>query len=197
MKISKKGVRILYDFANIVFGSFLFGMGMNMFMVPGEIVLGGFTGIATVLNILFSFPIGFTVIVLNIPPLLINGKLFGFDFFKRTIVGIITTSVAVDTLTMFPVTIEDPLLCSLFGGAIVGLGAGILLSKGYTTGGTDLIAWPIKNKIKRLSTGTAIMIIDFAIVLLAAVALKNFEGIFYSVIATVVFSKIIDMCMYN
>jgi uncharacterized membrane-anchored protein YitT (DUF2179 family) len=194
MKKLKLGV-YLYDVAAVVAGAMLFSASMNMFLLPAQIVIGGMTGIATVINLFLNVPIGIMIILLNIPLLILNTWKFGGSFLTRTLIGIVSTSLAIDFILIFPVTITDPLLCSLFGGLTMGAALGILLSRGFTTGGTDLIATLLKLRFKHISTGTLIMVSDLVIIISSAIFTKNYDGIFYAVISIYAMGKITDIIL--
>ena len=185
--------RDFYDAAAVIAGSLLFSASMNMFVLPARIVVGGMTGIATVLNLFWQLPIGLMIILLNIPLVILNTRKFGRDFLLRALAGIISTSLAVDLITIFPVTITDPLLCSLFGGVTMGAALGILLSRGYTTGGTDLVATLLRLRFRRVPLGSLIMLSDLVIIVGSAMASHDFDGIFYSVICIYVMGKVTDL----
>ena len=130
----KKIADIFYTLVTFFGGSVLFGVAMNMFLSPGKVVLGGATGIATTINFLHpTIPIGIMIMVINVPLLLLNWKQVGPVAMIRAIAGIVASSVAIDLMTFLPVTIDDPLLCSILGGVSMGAGAGLLLTRGFTT----------------------------------------------------------------
>lgn len=178
-KISEK----IYSIGTFIIGSFVFGAALNMFLKPGQIILGGLTGISTTLNIMFGTPIGVVIIILNVPIILIGLKIFGIHAIIKTILGILGTSIALDTLTFLPVTIDDPLLCAIFGGLCLGAGSGILFTRGFTTGGSNLVSLILKRKFKKLSTGKLIMILDFVVITASSIITARYQGIFYSMIA--------------
>ncbi len=192
-KFVKKATDIAKEIFTVVAGSAIFAMAINMFIVPGSITLGGATGVSTTINHLVpALPVGTLLLAVNIPLMLTSLKVVGLFGSLRTLIGIIVSSITVDLMVFLPVTINDPLLCSVFGGALIGAGGGILLSRGYTTGGSDLAAFLLKHKLKRISTGKIIMIIDLFVILGSAIILKNFTGIFYSIIAAVISSFSFD-----
>ncbi len=177
----------------VILGSVLFSMAMNMFLLPSGIVLGGMTGIATVLNMFLGTPVGITIIVLNIPLLIANTYFFGKGFLGRTVIGLAATSLSVDLLAFFPVPELDPIICAILGGVCMGAGTGTLISRGYTTGGTDLIACLVKLKWRGATTGSIIMLCDIVIILGAALFVGSFDGLFYSIICTWSAGKVLDM----
>ena len=183
------------DCLALIGGAALFSMAMNLFLLPGGIVLGGMTGIATVLNLYFSLPIGLVILVLNLPLMALGARRFGRGFLVRTLIGVGATSLAADILHIFPVTVTDPLICSALGGITAGASVGILLARGYTTGGTDLVVCLLKPLLPRVSTGVLLMLADGVIILGAAAILGDFTGIFYSIICTVTAGKVTDLLL--
>ena len=190
-----KYAKYLFDAAAVIAGAVLFSASMNMFLLPAGIVVGGMTGIATIINMFFGVPVGVMIIILNIPLILLNTRYFGKKFFVRTMVGIAATSVATDFITVFPVTVTDPLLCSLLGGVTMGVSLGILLARGYTTGGTYLVACLLKRKFRKLPTGTLIMASDLVVVGVSAILLRSFDGLLYSVISIFTMGKLADLML--
>ncbi len=182
-------------------GAFLFGVSMNMFLSPPrapegtvDVVMGGVTGIATVINFLYDkLPIGVLIILLNIPLLLMNIKVSGFKSMIKTVAGIIATSVAIDLTPFLPAAlVDEPLLRAILGGVTMGAGAGLLLTRGFTTGGSDLSAVLLKKRFRRLSTGRLILIIDAFVVIGSAIVMGKFEGVIYSSVSIFAYSAAID-----
>ncbi len=177
-------------------GAALFGVAMNMFLSPGKVVMGGITGISATINYMFpQIPIGITIMVINIPLLFLNMKAVGTKAMLKTIAGIVASSVMIDLLTFLPVGLDEPLLCALFGGAVMGSGAGLMLSKGYTTGGSDLAAFLLKRRVRNLTTGRIILFIDILVITGSAFAMKDFNGIIYSAVSIFAYSVAIDAVM--
>lgn len=192
----KKYSEILSTVIAFFGGSVLFGLSMNMFLSPGNVVMGGITGIATTINYLYDkLPIGVLIFALNVPLLLMNIKVNGWKSMIKTVLGIAASSVAVDLTNFVPATLNDPLLCAILGGVTMGTGAGVLLTRGFTTGGSDLAAVLLKRKFKRLTTGKLVLIVDVFVVVGSAIIMKSFEGIIYSSIAIFAYSASIDAVM--
>lgn len=177
---------------SFVLGSFVFALGFNAFLLPHEIVLGGATGVATVLKIFTGIPVGVSTLLVNLPIVIFYAVTFGARRIGAALAGIVSTSVAVDLLFFLPSVTEDPLIASLFGGAIMGIGVGILFRIGITTGGSDLAAYIIHQKNKKMTVGLTVLAIDGAIILASALALGDFGGILYSVATAVTYSVAID-----
>ena len=136
----------LRELGLILLGSFLYAFSLNVFLVPRGIVVGGASGLATALGILFSLPVGILIMLINIPLVIANAVVYGLRFTYRTLIGVLLTSVMTDVLTFLPVSGSESLICALLGGACMGTGVGILFHSGITTGGTDLCAFLLKKK---------------------------------------------------
>lgn len=182
----------LTDTGALLLGSFLYAVGINLFILPGEIVVGGLTGIATVLNLLFDTPVGTVTLLLNLPLMLLYMRFYGFGSLVKTVFSVVVSSIFTDLITFFPVTNTDPLFCSIVGGVTMGGAVGILFSRGYTSGGTDLAAFLLKKRFQNLSAGNLILILDGAIIVGSAFFTENTIGIFYSVVTTFLWSKMLD-----
>jgi len=185
----------LAECGTVLFGGVLFGVSMNLFFLPGKIILGGVTGITTVLNILFGLPAGVMNVAINIPLVLVTLVVFGWRFIARAAIGIVITATATDMLCFLPISTTDPLLCAILGGITMGAGCGLMFSYAYTTGGTDFVAWVLGLRFVRISTGKLIMIVDFFVIVGAAIVMKSSVGVFYSIIALFVYTVTIDYVM--
>ena len=83
------GKSFFSDALSVAAGSLLFSLSLNMFLLPAGIVLGGFTGIATLIKLYFGLPVGLMILVLNLPLIIWNTKLYGRGFLARTLVGLL------------------------------------------------------------------------------------------------------------
>ncbi len=191
--------RIFSAFSNLLLlfgGAALFGVAMNMFLSPAKVIMGGVTGIATTMNFVFpQVPIGLAIMVINIPLLILNVKMVGTKSMLKTVAGIALSSIMIDALIFLPVGLEEPLLCALFGGALIGTGTGMMLIGGYTTGGTDLAASLIRRKFRGLTTGKIVLLMDAAVIIGSAFVMKDFQSIIYSAVSIFACSVSIDAVM--
>jgi uncharacterized membrane-anchored protein YitT (DUF2179 family) len=183
------------SYAFIVAGTFLVSVGYVYFIVPHKIVPGGIYGISIVLHYLFNLPIGATALAFNIPLTIIGTKVLGPRFGTKTVVGFILTSVFVDLLSYYsgykPLVGSDPLLSSIFGGALVGAGVGLIFKSKATSGGSDVIAMIIARYTK-LPLGQLMMGVDSVIVLVGFIAFGDWRIPLYSWITIFVMGKVID-----
>ncbi|MGQ1910514.1 YitT family protein [Marinifilum sp. RC60d5] len=178
----------------IIFGSLLVAIGYNFFIMPHKLVPGGVFGFSIILNQLIGFPVGSIALCINIPLLAWGIKVLGGKFGIKTILAMVLGSVFIDGLTYLcgnPIITKDLLVSSMFGGAIIGLGIGLVVSAGATTGGTDIIA-RIFSKWFRVSLGQMFITIDGLIVLSSIVVFKNIDLAPYCIIAILCISKTVD-----
>jgi uncharacterized membrane-anchored protein YitT (DUF2179 family) len=177
---------ILTDIGFLFVSGILFGVAYNMFLVPGEIFIGGAGGIATALNILFGLPTGAMIFLINVPLVLLFWFFYGFRSCIKAVIGIIVSSVFVDLtgpdgFHIFRCPIENPesntLLCALFGGIVIGIAVAFMFVRGYTTGGSDLAAFLVKIPFPKVSTPKLLLVIDIIVVVLASFATCFFSKI--------------------
>ena len=197
MKATKTSEYIL-QYGLIILGSVLFAAGFQFFLYPNSIIVGGVSGIAMIINYLTQLPVGGMTIVLNIPLFIIAWKHFGTKFIIASLVGMLLSSVFVDLFALISYSpTSDMLLACIIGGAVKGLGLGIIYYAGATTGGTDIIAKFVRLRFPYLNFGTVILLTDAVIILAFAAIFKKVEAAMYAVIAMFVVSKVVDLVLYG
>ena len=194
----KRIFTFLTDILFYMAGGFIYSTAVLLFLSENGISPGGLTGIATILNYLFSLPIGAVVFVLNIPLLAAAFIKFGGIFIAKTAVATAIMSLMLDISGLFLPTIKiDPILAALFGGLLMGLGISLFMLRGATTGGTDIIAKLINRRFPHLTVGRLMLAADAAVVVATALVYKNIESALYSVVALYASSRIMDMMLYG
>lgn len=188
----------LGDFLFFIFGSIVYSIGVLTFLSSNEISPGGVTGIAIVLNYLFSLPIGLTVFLINIPLLIIGFFKFGKVFILKTAVATACISAVIDVFEFFLPSLKiDLILASVFGGSLMGLGISIIMLRGSTTGGVDIIAKLINERLPYLSVGKIMLFIDALIIALTAIVYKNAQSALYSIVTLYASAKVMDLMLYG
>ncbi len=138
----------LQTYALILVGTLLVALANDLFLIPNNVFSGGVTGIALIINHYTGAPVGVVFFACNVPLLLAGLRwLGGWRFVARTLFAVVVLSVAIDALRPFltPVT-HDPLLYTLYGGLLGGVGEGLVF-RGYgTTGGSDVIALLLRRR---------------------------------------------------
>lgn len=182
-----------------VTGSAVFSISVNMFSAPNNIVQGGLTGIATVINYLFPFmPIGTAIFIMNIPLFILAWRKLKAAFLIRTVcaTAVFTTLIDAGSFFAIPYT-KDKLLGCIFCGVLSGVGLALVFMTGATTGGTDIIAMLIRKKNPQMSMGRIILFIDFAVVLFSFIVYGKIESIMYGIIVIFLSSRVIDTVLYG
>lgn len=190
--------RLALDGACFLLGSLLFASSVNIFTAANDIAPGGVTGAAILLQSLFGLPIGVTTIVLNVPLFLWGIRELGWSPMAKSAVAVVLTSLAIDlTAPLLPVYRGDAMLVSIFGGVLAGAGLGLIFMRGGTTGGTDLAASLIARRMRHVSIGKLILLIDLPIVLLSIPVFHSFESPMYALIVIFITSKVVDTVLYG
>jgi len=180
-----------FSYAQILLGALIGGAAYPLFMTPNRIAPGGITGVATILNHLLHWPVGTVSLVLNLPLFMISYKAMGKIFAFRSLVATVAFSLFIDILPLKPMT-NDPLLGALYGGVLLGIGLGLIMRGGATTGGSDMIARMVHKRFPFISTGAFLFAIDFAVVLAAGLLIGTSEAL-YALINIFLTAKVMDM----
>lgn len=165
MKLNKV-MSVLWDYFLMTVGSVIFCMAWTSFVIPNGVASGGLTGLCTIIQYGTGIPIGWTYPVLNVILLLLGFLALGKGFGIKTIYVIALTSLLFDILPQFPqleVMMEEKLLVALVGGLMEAVGIGLVLQRGGSTGGTDIIAMMI-NKYWPVSPGKVYLYTDIFII---------------------------------
>ncbi|MBS4913603.1 MAG: YitT family protein [Veillonella sp.] len=188
-KISWKEILIRYIW--IVIGAAIYTFGLDVLMVPKNIIDGGVVGIALMATELTGVSFSIYLILLNLPFLYFGYKLIGRSFTIATLFGVVCISVM--SLFMHQVTPPDidPFLAAVFGGVILGIGVGLIIRNGGSLDGVEIVAI-IWDKKSSFSVGEIVMICNLFI-LGAAGFVYNWSSAMYSLIAYFVAYKMIDL----
>lgn len=197
-KFEYGGKDILLDMLAFITGSVCLALSVNMFTSPNNIAPGGVTGLSTVINYTTGFPIGASIIIINIPLFIIALKVFGGRFLTRTAVMTVMSSVFIDVFALFITPYSgDKLLASLFGGLLSGVGYGLVFARGATSGGTDIIGRLLRRKFSHVPMGTLVMIMDMAVVVVSGFVYKNIESMLYAAIVFFVSGRVVNYIVYG
>lgn len=180
----------IWPYLGIAFGSLVFALSLNLFLVANGLAEGGFTGLALLIHYLTEWPVGSIILVLNLPLFLVGWKLWGKTFFIKTLLGVVGVSVAVDLTAGFHFKTGDLLLSALYGGVLSGAGLGIVLRSGATTGGIDILARLIYEKTG-ISMGKVFFLFDLTVITLVA-SILGLEKALYTLVALFISSRMID-----
>lgn len=177
----------------ILLGSLIGGAAYPLFLLPNNIAPGGLTGIATILNYVFGWPVGITSMVLNLPLFLLGYKTMGRVFTFRSLVATILFSLFIDLLKLPPLT-DDILLATVYGALVLGVGLGLIMRGGATTGGTDMIARMVNQRLPFLTVGTFLFLVDCLVILCAAFTMSA-RAALYALICIFICAKALDLVL--
>lgn len=187
--------RILKDYLSIAIGSFFVAAGLTMFLVPFQLSSGGIGTLGTILLYLFKIPLSVTNLILNAVLFILGYKFLGKGAVLKTVAGILFLSLFLELTSYFPIFKEDLFFCTVCGGILDGIGVGLVVKVGGSTGGSDFAGLIIKRFLPHIPVATTILIINCAIIALAAIVFESYEVAFYSMVALYISSKITDGIM--
>ena len=191
-KINKESVlRESRDYGLVFLGALILAIGYSLFIIPHKLVPGGVFGLSIVAFEITGVSIGVMALAINIPLLLWGTKVLGGKAGLKTAFFMVSSSVLLDSITFFSkksIIIDDILVSAIFGGLMVGSSVFMVKSAGATTGGNDIIARILSQKIN-LKFNQIILIIDAFIILLGVFVFSDFTLAAYCLITIVTTSK--------
>ena len=190
----RKGLKgLMMDLLFVLLGSVLVALAVAVFTVPNDIAPGGVSGLATALAFVTPISVGVWSLLLNVPLLLAAWRMLGTRSLVMTLLSTVLLSVLIDLFGhLLPGYTSDNLLAAVAGGAISGLGVGLLFLRGISTGGTDLLTLLLRKVFPNVRSGVMLLIIDASVVAIAVLIFREIEVALYSTIAIVTSSKVID-----
>ncbi|ALB44887.1 MULTISPECIES: YitT family protein [Clostridium] len=182
-----KASRILF----MIIGSILVAVGLEIFLIPNNIIDGGMTGISIMASYLTKVQLGVFTFLFNLPFVIIGYRQIGKTFAISTIFSVICLSVVVTLLHPVPGITQDVLLATIFGGIIIGVGVGLIIRNGGSLDGTEIVAI-ILEKRTAFSIGEIVMFFNLFI-LGTSGFIFGWDRAMYSLIAYFIAFKTIDI----
>ena len=189
--------KYIFDYLFIVAGAFILSLGVNMFLVPLNISTGGVSGIGTILFHTVKLPLWITTIAVNAFLFLFGYKTLPRNQIIKTASGILLLTIFLATTQNLPAFTEDIIIASVFGGALAGVGVGLTVLKGASTGGSDFAAMMLHKLVPHVSVANFILIIDLVVIVVSGFIFQNYTLMFYSVIALFISSKVTDYILVS
>lgn len=191
VKIKNNYIKTILSYIVIILGAMLAAYSLNTFLIPNNILDGGVTGISIIVSKVFSIPMSLLVILINIPFVYIGYRNLGKSFLMRTIVSMLTFSLALSFFESLHEVTDEILLATIFGGVLLGIGVGLVIRFGACVDGTESVALVISKKTS-LSVGQIVMIFNFVIYSIAALTF-GIDRALYSVLTYFITYKVIDL----
>ena len=181
-----------------VLGSAIFALGFSLFLMLHDMNAGGISGLAQfVVEILGFGSVGTLSILINMPLFIMGGIKIGKRFFAGSLIGMTLSSVLIDLFALIPPMDMEPLMCVLYGGAVCGLGLGIVFISGTSTGGSDILVRLLKLKYRNVPIGQIALYFDLVVVTLTGLVFHDISKALYSGIAVFVTSQVVDAVVYR
>lgn len=188
-----KARELIIDAIAVIIGSFIYSIAINTFTLPNLIVPGGIIGISTVIHYYTEFPVGTMSLILDIPLFIAAFRFIGTKSTLKILITSVIFFLMPDITALFlPQYTEDILVAAIFGGVLGGLGLGIMILRGISTGGTDLLAQIINTRVKSISYGMLLTLIDAVVVIIAAIAFKDINSMLYAAITIYITGIVLD-----
>lgn len=190
--------KIAFWVIRIIVGTSIFALGFDLFLLPNALNVGGLSGFAMILVHVLGFgSVGTVTTLINLPLFIIGGKKIGKTFFAGSLIGMLTLSLAIDIFAVLPVPSVEPLIAVLYGGALCGIGAGIVFVAGASTGGSDIVNRLLKMRYQHIPIGTITMCFDAIVAILTGLVFQDVSRTLYSGIAIFVTGTVLDAVVYR
>ncbi|MCM3789907.1 YitT family protein [Domibacillus indicus] len=180
----------LMEITLIIIGSFFFAAGVNFFAIPNELGEGGITGISMILYYLFEWSPGLTTLLFNAVLLAAGYKLLEKRVTLYTILSILFTSFFLHWITGIEMVFDESILGTIFAGVFIGIGIGLVLRGGGTTGGSTILA-KFANQYFGWGMSTALLIFD-SIVVFSSYFVIGIENTMFTILSIYISTKVID-----
>lgn len=179
IKASKKW-QFWLEVAMVIFGTFVMGFAFSVFLEPNEISTGGFSALSMIISVLLgkigipNIPTSAIYLVLNIGLYILALKTLGKRFAIKALIGILSFSLSMELFSIININLPFELLVSaIYGGACMGVGVGLVVRFGGSTGGSDMIACVVRKKKPNATIGTLMICIDMFIILLSVITFSD------------------------
>ena len=189
--IKDKRVRRVISFVMLLIGTIIAAAALECFLIPNTILDGGVTGISIIIHKLFHIPLWLLIIIVNIPFVFVGYKNLGRDFLIRTVFSMLSFSLFISFFEYIEPFTDEVLLATVFGGALYGLGVGLVIYFGGCVDGTESVAIVISKKTS-LSVGQVLLCFNLIIFTVAGF-LFGFDRSMYSLLTYFITFKVIDV----
>ena len=193
MKKCSGVLRVCRDLLIVVAGNVIYALAVKLFLLPGGLASGGTTGMALAVNALTGIPVSAFVFVFNVLMLLVGLAILGAKFAATTVVSTFVYPIALEGLNRLfgdLVLTTDPLLCMVFSGLGIGIGLGVVIRSGASTGGMDIPPLVLR-RFFGIPVSVSLYAFDLCILLAQAVVMPA-EAVLYGIVLTFVYTVVLD-----
>ena len=177
----------------ILLGSALMAAAISLFLVPAKILTGGTPGMAMIIYFLSDISMGVAMLLVNIPLLIAGFHFIDIGFAIRSIITMIITAVLVDVMAVYSpfLTLHSPLLSTLYGGILAGIGIALVLKAQASAGGTSIVA-RILSQYTNIRPAQTVLFMDMLILIAVGFIFRDMEQVLWSMISIYVTAQVID-----
>ncbi len=188
---------MLINLIGVALGSFIYACGISLFLDPNNLAPGGASGLAIIFNRITGLETGTLYFIINVPIMLLGLWKYGIRFIATTFFSILINSYFTNILAGVGALTSDPLIATMAGSVLVGVGVAVVFKSRATTGGTDIIVKVLHDKYKHIKTGVIFLLTDIVIVAFSGFVFKDINIIMYALISVFVQGKVLDMVLYG
>ncbi len=191
--------KTLLQYLIITLASIVYAVGFNLFFTPNHLAYGGVTGLVLIADYLLGgIPVGTVILICNIPIFMMGGKLLGRKMLFRSLYAMIGSNLLIDIIAhYYEFQPMDEILGAIYGGIVMGLSMGVILTQNASTGGTDLLSRVIRLKVGWIPVGQMMLLMDIVIVTLSAIVTQNVNNALYGLIAMYITALVMDHVTYG
>lgn len=182
--------RNIKKYAMLFAGAIIAAIGLEIFLVPNNIIDGGVVGISIMVSHLTGLPLSLFLVIFNLPFLYLGYTQIGKTFALSTLFSIVSLSYWVSVFHPIPGLTNDLFLAAIFGGIIIGVGVGIIIRYGGSLDGTEIVAI-LLDKRTSFSVGEIVMFFNLFI-LTSAGFVFSWDKAMYSLVAYFIAFKVMD-----
>ena len=174
---------------------------LMMFALPNQVAQSGVSGIAVIVNHFFpQIPLGVANMALNLPLIILALIFLGWRVVSKTVLVVVEFSLIVDLLprfVTFTYTDRDRLLATVIAGALYGIGSALILMRGATNGGTEIIGRLVRKRRPDISFGRVLTVLNYTIMIAGAFAFGDIESVFYAAVMLFLCYRVVDAMLYG
>lgn len=186
------------DYVIIVLAIIIYAFGFSAFILPQKVVIGGVTGIGTIVYMLTGniYSIGITQYGINLLLLAMAWKIVGKQFVFKTIFGATVISLAIMVMPSLvpPMLVDEPLMAVCIGAIFSGIALGLVFTHNGSTGGTDIVAAMVAKRTN-VTVGRTMLYVDFGIISSSYFINHNVTSVVYGFVVLFIVSYMIDMIL--
>ena len=182
----------LSQYLIIFAGLILTAFAISVFYLPNKVVSGGVSGVSTILYHMFKIPPGLSFGLINVILLAIALFFLGKDFVLKTLAGASILSLLVQLFSYIPPITDNVFLASVFGALLYGIGIGLTLIQGASTGGTDVLSRLLQCIFPHMKIGRLLLVTDLVVIVFSLIAFKNIDLALWGIVALFISSYSVD-----